>query len=136
MKIESLGASLGMRWASLASLGIVLGSFGAFWSILENFLSFGLSSGGSQAAHDWGFNYWRIPGSTWVRWATLIHGGPQAAPSYPGILTGRRTFENFYIDPEFPSEFCHFLIFPIDSYSSVCTGMSSVSVCLIRLVSF
>ena len=95
MKIESLGASLGMRWASLASLGIVLGTFGAFWGILENFLSFGLSSGGSLAAHDWGFNYWRIPGSTWVRWATLIHGGPQAAPSYPGILTGRRTFENF-----------------------------------------
>ena len=53
MKIESLGASLGMRWASLASLGIVLGTFGAFWRILENFLSFGLSSVGSQAAHDW-----------------------------------------------------------------------------------
>ena len=70
-------------------------TFGAFWSVLENFLSFGLSSVGSQAAHDWGFNYWRIPGSTWVRWATLIYGGPQAAQSYPGILTGRRSFENF-----------------------------------------
>ena len=83
---------VGHAWASLASF---LGTFGAFWCILENFLSFGLSSVGSQAAHDWGFNYWRIPGSTWVRWATLIHGGPQAAQSYPGILTGRGTFENF-----------------------------------------
>src|SRR4051812_47746826 len=58
----------------------------------------------------------------------------QAAQSYPGILTGRRTFENFwnidFADHEFLSEFCHFLIFPIDSYSSVCTGMSSVTVCL------
>jgi hypothetical protein len=80
---------------ALGIVGIIGHRFGLVWSILENFLSFGLSSGGSQAAHDWGFNYWRIPGSTWVRWATLIHGGSQAAPSYPGILTGRRTFENF-----------------------------------------
>jgi len=88
--VEHRWACVGHRWHHWAS----------FWAhleqgILENFPSFGLSSGGSQAAHDWGFNYWRIPGSTWVRWATLIHGGPQAAQSYPGILTGRRTFENF-----------------------------------------
>ena len=80
------------------ALGIVGITGLRFGHILEHsgaFSNFGLSSVGSQAAHDWGFNYRRIPGSTWVRWATLIYGGPQAAQSYPGILTGRRTFENF-----------------------------------------
>ena len=75
-----------------------------------------------------GFNFERIPASTWIISLTLIDGRTPGSIVDPGILTVERTFQKFWNigirRPRISFLFSHFLSFPIGSNASVLTGMS------------